>query len=228
MNNKTAILIFGNSAEKEAELKPFKSSKNLFEALNEHTLNTVKKTNLPYYLFSEKQQIGNSFGERFTNAIQFIYNQGFETVITIGNDTPHLNADHILNTVVKLQTHDLVLGPSTDGGFYLMGLKKSHFNAETFLKLPWQTTSLNRSISKLLASKKIQISYLEPLSDIDALSDIKKIIDSFKKLKIALIKILLQCVFIKKEITSSICLFIKNFKLEHHFNKGSPIPFTNY
>lgn len=219
--SKTSILIFANSAEKEIISKSF-SSRSLFETLNKHTLNIVKKTGIPYFLFSEKQQIGNSFGERFTNAIQSVYDLGFNTVITVGNDTPHLNSKHILKTVEKLQKHSIVLGPSTDGGFYLMGLKKSQFNKETFLKLPWQTSNLSKSISKLKASKKINISYLEVLTDIDEASDIKLVLDSYKTLSTAIKTLLLQSFSSVKKIIFYHFITIENFILNLQFNKGSP------
>lgn len=219
--SKTAILIFANSAEKEIISKSF-SSRSMFETLNKHTLNIVKKTGIPYFLFSEKQQIGNSFGERFTNAIQAVYDLGFNTLITIGNDTPHLTSKHILKTVEKLQKHSIVLGPSTDGGFYLMGLKKSQFNKETFLKLPWQTSKLNRSISKLKASKKINISYLEVLTDIDEVSDIKLVLDSYKTLSTTIKTLLLQSFSSVKKIIFYHFITIENFILNLQFNKGSP------
>jgi len=221
IRSKTAILIFANSAEKEIISKSF-SDKSLFETLNTQTLNIAKKTGLAYFLFSEKQQIGNSFGERFTNAIQSVYDKGFDTVITIGNDTPHLTSKHILKTVEKLKQHTVVLGPSTDGGFYLMGLNKSQFKKELFLKLPWQTSKLSRSITKLTSSNKLAISYLEVLTDIDTASDIKLVIDSYKTLSKAIYRLLLQSLSIVKKVISYHCINLENFILNPQFNKGSP------
>lgn len=220
--NKIAILIFANSAEKEAVSKPFQFSKAVFQAFNKQTLHIAKKTGLPYFVFSEKQQIGNSFGERFTNAIQAVYNKGFDAVITIGNDTPHLSLKHLTKTVAHLQKYNIVLGPSKDGGFYLMGLKKSQFNANAFLKLPWQTSTLNRSISKLSASKKVNIGYLEVLTDIDTHSDITTIINSFISISKAIKLLLLRAISTKKEITSTLYFSIYSFIFKLPFNKGSP------
>jgi uncharacterized protein len=124
MKTKTAILIFANSAEKELTSKSISSS-DFFNLLDSDTVKTVKKTNLPYFHFSEKEQIGSSFGERFTNAIEAVFNKGFEHVISLGNDIPHLRANHILKATQNLATSDYVLGPSTDGGFYLMGFKNT-------------------------------------------------------------------------------------------------------
>ena len=149
MKKNTAILIFANSAEKEAERKTFLSS-DVFSALNHQTLKTVEKSGIEYFHFSEKNQVGSSFGERFSNAIENIFNKGFKNVITIGNDTPHLKTKHLVDTVHQLEKNDLVLGPSKDGGFYLMGIKKEHFNKETFLKLPWQTSKLQKCITSIV------------------------------------------------------------------------------
>ncbi|MDN3666287.1 DUF2064 domain-containing protein [Algibacter miyuki] len=221
--NKIALLIFANSGQQEVLSKSFSSS-NLFDALNERTLKIAKQTGLPYFHVSEKQQTGDSFGERFTNAIQIIYTKGFDTVITIGNDTPHLKSAHILKTVDKLKTCPLVLGPSRDGGFYLMGLKKSHFNKALFLSLPWQRANLNNCISKLIISNKTEVLYLEALTDIDNSSDIKHILDSFKSLSTSLKFILLQYLaLVSKAIFHSAIIFrILYFQSPH--NKGSPIP----
>ncbi|MGC1473510.1 MAG: DUF2064 domain-containing protein [Psychroserpens sp.] len=227
MSTKTAILIFANSAEFEATQKPFQASEQLFDALNAQTLKVVEKTGLPYFLSSEKNQIGNSFGERFTNAIQSIYDKGFENVITIGNDTPHLQSRHILKAVDNLKQNEIVLGPSKDGGFYLMGLKKSHFNTNTFLKLPWQTSALRRSISKVIISKNINLCYLEVLSDIDTVSDVNLILESFKTISRAVQKLLQRCISVEKEILSYASISIDLYIQKLLFNKGSPFLLHN-
>lgn len=222
MNNKTAILIFANSAKQEALSKPFKSSVELFDALHHQTMQKVKNTGVPFIIYSEKEQVGTSFGERFTNAIQSVFNKGYTQIITIGNDTPHLQSRQIIQAIEQLKTNNIVLGPSLDGGFYLMGLRKSQFNRNTFLNLPWQTSRLTRSISRLITAKKIRLVMLEVLSDIDSLADVKSILDSAKSLskpiKLLLLSILSEA---KTQIIFS-AIHINNRALLHHFNKGSP------
>lgn len=222
-NSKTAILIFANSGQQEAFAKPFKSSQLLFDELNRHTLKKVKSTGLPYFHISENEQIGNSFAERFTNAIQSIYDKGYDSVISIGNDTPHLKSAQISQAAKQLNSHDIVLGPSLDGGFYLMGLKKSHFKAEIFLKLPWQTAGLSQSIYRLIASNRTKLFKLETLTDIDSLSDIKLLVDSFKSISTKIRGLLLQIISIKTLIYFEINGIHASFQNEIFYNKGSPI-----
>jgi len=223
--NQTAILIFANSAQKEVERKSFLSM-DVFSALNSQIIKTVKKTRLPYFHFSEEEQIGDNFGERFSNAIESIFDKGFTNVITIGNDTPHLKASHLLETSKKLQKNDLVLGPSKNGGFYLMGIKKSHFNKETFLKLPWQTAKLHKSISKITSSKKLIVSFLEILKDINIKEDIKAILNSFRAISISLLHLLQQLIFTTKTISTPVKIDISKISFSQNFNKGSPFIFV--
>jgi len=219
---KTAILIFAHSAEYEATVKPFLHSKSVFESLNKRTLQLVQKTKLPYYIVTEKEQKGSNFGERFTNAIQSIYDLNYDSVIAIGNDTPHLTANHIRHAYSKLATNALVLGSSVDGGFYLLGIKKEHFNPSLFLKLPWQKQSLSSALSKYFKVNAIKVSYLEKLRDLDSDDDVKKLFESFRTLYNTLSKLILLLLGSVKTIlftvdVSSLYLFESNY-----LNKGSP------
>lgn len=222
MTQQTAILIFANSAEKEAERKSF-LSKKVFSKLNAQTLKIVEKSGLDYFIFTEKNQIGNSFGERFTNAIEAVFNQGFQNVITIGNDTPHLKTSHLLETANQLESKDLILGPSKDGGFYLMGICKSQFQKDSFLKLPWQTNRLQSYIAQIAANKKINISFLEALNDLDTEEDVFKIISSFKSISLSILKSLISFILIDKEKENFYKLYTLENSFSRHFNKGSPV-----
>lgn len=220
---KTAIVIFAHSAEYEATVKPFQYSKEVFESLNKRTLQIVKTTNLPYFVFTEKEQVGVTFGERFTNAVQSVYDLNYDSVLVIGNDTPHLTSNQLNKANKKLSTSDIVLGSSIDGGFYLLGIKREHFNANIFLKLPWQSQSLNGALTKLFKVKAIKVSYLEKLRDIDSIHDIEKLFNSFKTVYSNLFQLFLIIISKIKTTYSSIkitslFLFQSNF-----YNKGSPI-----
>jgi 2-phospho-L-lactate guanylyltransferase (CobY/MobA/RfbA family) len=217
----TAILIFANSAQKEAERKSF-LSKEAFSKLNAQTLKIVRKSGISYFHFSENQQVGDSFGERFTNAIESILNKGFQNIITIGNDTPHLKTKHLLETQKQLEQKDLILGPSKDGGFYLMGIKKEHFNKEVFLKLPWNKSNLRKAVAKVSRVKKLKIDFLELLNDIDKKQDIKYIINSFKTIANGLLKLLLYLVFDVKQIAHQSKIIVLEILFSKPFNKGSP------
>jgi glycosyltransferase A (GT-A) superfamily protein (DUF2064 family) len=226
MTNKTAILVFANSAEKEVISKSIQSV-DMFDMLNAETLKTVKKTGLPYFHYSEKEQQGKTFAVRFSNAIQSVYDKGFDTVITLGNDTPHLKVSHILKAEQQLKSSDYVLGPSSDGGFYLMGFKKVYFNKDKFETLPWQTSKLQRHFNNALEQQSFSVSYLETLSDLDEISDIDLVLRSFKTLSFKIRKLLLT---IRKTLLNGVSIFqvlVNRIVLKRQYNKGSPI-ITSY
>lgn len=223
MIDTTAILIFANSAQQEAIAKPFKASAVLFDELNKDILKKVRQTGLPFYHVSEKEQKGHGFAERFTNAIQSIYAKGYDQVISVGNDTPHLKSAQILLAAQQLKTNDIVLGPSLDGGFYLMGLKKSHFNATTFLKLPWRTSGLSQSIYRLIAANRINLFKLEALCDIDETADVNIILQSKKYISAIIAQLLFAIISEKKTSNFRYQIPILDAYQALYFNKGSPI-----
>lgn len=195
----------------------------LFQTLTQETLQKAKKTGLPCFHISEKEQTGNSFGERFTNAIQTVFEEGFENIITIGNDTPQLKTTHLLKTKAALEAGETVLGPSLDGGFYLMGIHKSNFDKETFKRLPWQRFSLFNRISSLLEQTDSLLYHLPVLSDIDTIKDVKRLAYFKNSISSTVLQMLMLLLQLEKAFqTIEISLFSATF-LQQPFNKGSPV-----
>lgn len=155
-HSNTAILVFIRTDYEEARRKWFsdrvgyKGNLNIIRLLNQRIVKVAKQTERPLFIISGKDQLGNSFGERFTNAMQSIFDQGFERVIAVGNDCLELNAKHLLEAEKALVEHDLVLGPTQDGGAYLIGLSKTAFQKEQFERLPWQQASLLEALCKIV------------------------------------------------------------------------------
>ena len=226
MKNNSAVLIFANTAEKEVLKKGIPSSE-LFDELNEQVLQTVKRSGLTYFLITENEQIGNSFGERFSNAIQQIFDKGYENVISIGNDTPQLTAAHLRQTNILLQDKKIVLGPSLDGGFYLMGIHRSLFRKAQFLKLPWQTANLVKCVERLIHKSGAASYRLEVLQDIDDARDLNSLLHIFSGISSEIRRIIVQLQ------RKSFSFFQKKQKIERNtyqysfFNKGSPVRLHN-
>lgn len=220
--SKTAILVFANSAKTELLHKPILKGEVLFEGLTQETLQKVKATGLPYFHISDKEQEGDSFGERFTKAIQTVFANGFENIITIGNDTPQLKTVHLIKANTALEEGKTVLGPSLDGGFYLMGIQKSNFNQETFKRLPWQRFNLFNKIATLLNVTDSLLYKLPILSDIDTITDVKRLASYRKSISSAILKLLTILLQLGKEIeTIFLSIFLIIF-LQLPSNKGSP------
>ena len=222
LEHKTAILIFANSPEEDGKQKRIAKSDSLFSELNRQTLLKVEKTKLPFFQITQEKQSGRSFGERIVNAIQHVYDSGFDNVIAIGNDSPQLKTTHLLETNANLAKGKTVIGPAFDGGFYLLGLNRTNFNASLFKRLPWKLLTLFTQLSSLFESKQVAIHRLETLHDIDSKRDIEKVLNHTKSLSKIFLKFLAS--FCKKVIltfkqrkTSCQQIYSSSF-----FNKGSP------
>ncbi|EAR02755.1 DUF2064 domain-containing protein [Maribacter sp. HTCC2170] len=223
ITHKTAILVFALSPHEEMRRKKINGAGLLFSTLSAHTLNTVKKTALPYFYLTEKEQNGISFGERFTNAFQFVYDKGFDQVIAIGNDTPHLNASQIIRTADILSEEKVVLGPSTDGGFYLLGMHKVNFNQKSFKSLPWKTMGLNGQFINEFITVGVELIQLKRLKDIDDSNDIRYIISYTTGLPIQVFRILLAIIRQNPVFYKFGLPLVESHGLGLLHNRGSPI-----
>ena len=99
--------------------------------------------------FSLLPQRGNKFGERLFFAVEDLFKCGFESVCLIDSDSPTVSAENFAEAVELLSTHEdrVVLGPSGDGGYYLIGVKKPH--RHLFEQIDWSTERvLNQTIDR--------------------------------------------------------------------------------
>lgn len=172
-NTDTAVLIFSLSARREAERKALfgggkkQSACEFFDILNDRTQKLAAASGVDVFIVDEGQQRGRNFGERYANAFQQIFDQGYTKVVSIGNDTPDLTAETLRKAIVEIQQNDMVVGPSTDGGIYLLGLDRSLFHIDEFLNLPWLKDSLCETLMQSANWQKNGSFSLDILSDID-------------------------------------------------------------
>lgn len=175
MNSKTAILLFNRSAYEEAEAKEYfsqvkkRKAIQLCQELRKNSLKICKQGGLPIINFNSKLQKGTNFGEKITHAIQATFQEGYENLIVIGIDSPGLNYRHIKRARQILEeTQSTILGPSFDGGVYLIGINAANFNPQQFIELAWQSDKLQESWAKI----QTEIVWLKTLRDIDKASDL--------------------------------------------------------
>ncbi|MEX0290446.1 MAG: DUF2064 domain-containing protein [Flavobacteriaceae bacterium] len=220
----TAILVFANSSEAELQNKSIAQGAELFEALSRQTLKVVAQSGLPYYLYTEKEQEGATFSERFTHAIQEVFEKGYKRIITVGNDSPHLRTEDLSFAHQQLLSEHTVLGPSADGGVYLMGIHKADFDKTKFQSLPWQTSNLYTSLAHFLSRCK-KVIRLRTLFDLDTFEDLRRFTARFKDIGTRLLPLFIVLLRPKRSDdhhpVSSYALFLST----HFFNKGSPLSF---
>jgi len=215
-------LLFANSAKEELVNKPIFKGEQLFDVLTQTTLNKAKRTGLPIFHFTENEQVGATFGERFTNAIAAVFDRGFDNIITIGNDTPHLKTQHLKKAAEQLALGKSVLGPSVDGGFYLLGLQKNNFDIDVLKNLPWHHLNLFNRISKWLQLASIETIKLPVLQDLDSEKDLKSILNFSKSLSSSILLLILSILDYFAVLNKQLTTFVDLFNNKSMYNKGSP------
>ena len=120
-------------------------------------------------LFEKKLQKGADLGERMHHAFDTAFNKGYKKVLIIGSDLFDLTSSIITSAFEALETYDVSIGPSLDGGYYLLGMKK--LQPEVFKNKKWGTDSVLEHTLQDLKKQKIKL--LKALNDIDTLEDLQ-------------------------------------------------------
>ncbi|MBJ6369653.1 TIGR04282 family arsenosugar biosynthesis glycosyltransferase [Snuella sedimenti] len=115
-------------------------------------------------------QKGQNLGERMQNAFKKGFEDGYTHIVLIGSDLPDINAKHIEKGLQALNNTQVVFGPATDGGYYLIGQAKYH--PFIFNNKPWSQTNLLDVTRLELEQKNISYTLLEALNDIDTYEDL--------------------------------------------------------
>ena len=176
--NKTAIILFANLPEFEARAKSFtayssqKASQQISKILTQHFYKLAQQSSADTFLIDSYHQQGKSFAERITNAFDATYAKGYENVICIGNDCPSLTFKLLENAIAQVENNKIVLGPTKDGGAYLIAIPKSQFNASTFTQVKWQSTQTYTNLKNLYQAVQADVLETEILIDIDNPEDI--------------------------------------------------------
>jgi 2-phospho-L-lactate guanylyltransferase (CobY/MobA/RfbA family) len=113
-------------------------------------------------------QRGRGFGERLKNAFEDARAAGYAEIVTVPGDVPGISAAHLGAAFRALETRDVVLGPSPDGGVWLIGSRAGTDLSELFEGVPWRTAGV---LSGLVRNAP-GASLLDALLDVDGPSDL--------------------------------------------------------
>jgi rSAM/selenodomain-associated transferase 1 len=120
-------------------------------------------------------QKGEDLAERMKNGFIDAFAMNFKRVVLIGSDIPDLPLEFIEEAFTSLQEKDIVIGPSLDGGYYLIGFKDKNFSLRVFEGIPWSTKRVFEESMKVLKQEGLTVHTLQHWRDIDTIDDLKNL-----------------------------------------------------
>src|SRR4030095_11946557 len=117
--------------------------------------------------FSLLPQRGDEFGERLFFAVEDLFKCGFDSLCLIDSDSPTVPAENFEQAVELLSTSEdrVVLGPSDDGGYYLIGMNKPHWHL--FEEIDWSTERVLNQTTQRATEIGIEVKLLPTGYDVD-------------------------------------------------------------
>lgn len=112
-----------------------------------------------------------SLGDRMEAAFRLGFEQGYHRVVIIGSDCATLTEEIFLKAFASLFHYDIVLGPATDGGYYLLGMNQLF--TPVFHGKKWSTESVFADTLADFETANKSCYLLPEHSDIDTMDDLK-------------------------------------------------------
>lgn len=158
----------------------------VYELLLAHTYQVAAAMDMPVYVyyadgiaendlwqgpqFYKKQQQGDDLGLRMSNAFTETFAQGHQQVIIVGSDCYDLTATILSDAFIALAQSDAVIGPATDGGYYLLGLNQPL--PQLFEGIAWSTDTVAAATMGKLYERGYSVTMLQALTDVDEEKDV--------------------------------------------------------
>ena len=133
-------------------------------------------------LFSQRYpcrpQAGSSLQERMLRIFEDLFGEGFQRVVVIGADVPHIPVEAVEEAFALLSATDVVLRPSCDGGYHLIGLRAA---GDLFSKIAMGTDRVLRETVERAASMGLSVHCLAPSFDVDTIEDLRQLSEFLAK-----------------------------------------------
>lgn len=118
-------------------------------------------------------QRGKDLGERLHNLFQDLFDRDYSSIVIVASDSPDLSLPIFEESFSFLENHDAVIGPATDGGYYLLGFNKGRLLQDVFSGIPWGTGSVFAKTTDVFRKHDLSFHVLPVWDDIDVRDDLK-------------------------------------------------------
>lgn len=121
-------------------------------------------------IYHKEIQSGLNLGERMENAFELLFDRGYKEVAIVGSDCYDLTPEILLTAFDRLKNVDVVIGPATDGGYYLLGM--NIFIPQLFENKNWSSKTVLSETVTQINSYNYSLFQLQALNDVDEEKDV--------------------------------------------------------
>jgi uncharacterized protein len=119
--------------------------------------------------FTKKVQYPGDLGERMSHAFREGFSAGATAAVIVGSDCPELSPAILSEAFSALDTHDFTVGPTPDGGYYLLGMRT--YQPAVFEHIAWSTEAVFPATLERVEALGATVHLLPILSDVDNEAD---------------------------------------------------------
>ena len=133
-------------------------------------------------------QVGSNLGERLISAVQWACNQNYSKFLLVGSDSPTLPLPYVERALNMLEVCDVAIGPSMDGGYYLIGFTAqgaSLASPKVFQEISWSTGVVFRQTLEKIKSANAPLGLLPPWYDVDNPEGMQRLCDHLFAMQLA-------------------------------------------
>jgi rSAM/selenodomain-associated transferase 1 len=123
-------------------------------------------------------QTGHDLGARMAGAFQKAFEMPYRSVMVIGTDIPGIDQSLLISAEKSLQDHEVVMGPTVDGGYYLLGMRSP--SPGLFDNMPWSTDRIFTLTKQKVQAMGLSLALLPELRDLDTVEDLQIFIQDAK------------------------------------------------
>ena len=121
--------------------------------------------------FRRIPQGAGDLGERILRSVRRLFDDGIGRAVAVGSDSPTLPPVLVEEALDALERRDVVLGPSLDGGYYLIGIREG--DGALFDGIPWGTADVFHATVRRVRERRRALAVLPPWYDVDTAADLK-------------------------------------------------------
>lgn len=121
-------------------------------------------------------QTTGDIGQKMSDAFSAVFSLGYDNALLLGTDIPEFDRGVLCKAFDALESCDCVIGPSTDGGYYLIGFSKQGFSENFFNGIDWSTHKVLDQTISCVERESVGFALLDELEDIDFIENFDRLL----------------------------------------------------